>query len=109
MHQSALVHYYARARVHVLPSWFETCGLSSLEAAAMGCNIVITAKGYTRDYFGDDAFYCDPGNPGSILEAVMKAAAAKPSIQLAESIKINYTWERAAAMTLSAYQTVLNS
>ncbi|MBK7308934.1 MAG: glycosyltransferase [Chitinophagaceae bacterium] len=43
--QTALANYYARARVHVLPSWFETCGLSSLEAAAMGCNIVITARG----------------------------------------------------------------
>lgn len=109
MHQSALVHYYARARVHVLPSWFETCGLSSLEAAAMGCNIVISAKGYTRDYFGDEAFYCDPGDPASIREAVMQAVAAEPSRQLADSIKTKYTWEQAAAMTLSAYQTVLNS
>ena len=98
--QTALAHYYARARVHVLPSWFETCGLSSLEAAAMGCNIVITAKGYPRDYFGDEA---------SIREAVMQAATTATPMQLANSIKTNYTWERAAAMTLSAYQTVLHS
>lgn len=107
--QTALANYYARARVHVLPSWFETCGLSSLEAAAMGCNIVITAKGYTRDYFGDEAFYCDPGKPASIREAVMQAATTATPMQLADSIKTNYTWERAAAMTLSAYQTVLHS
>ena len=43
--QPELLKYYQQAKVHVLPSWFETTGLSSLEAAAMGCNIVITAKG----------------------------------------------------------------
>src|SRR6185437_8923134 len=46
--QQDLVKYYKRAKVHVLPSWFETTGLSSIEAAAMGCNIVITEKGDTR-------------------------------------------------------------
>jgi glycosyltransferase involved in cell wall biosynthesis len=34
--QQQLVSYYKEAKVHVLPSWFETTGLSSLEAAAMG-------------------------------------------------------------------------
>jgi glycosyltransferase involved in cell wall biosynthesis len=34
--QTVLVEYYKAAKVHALPSWFETCGLSSLEAAAMG-------------------------------------------------------------------------
>ncbi|HXB90915.1 MAG TPA: glycosyltransferase family 4 protein, partial [Puia sp.] len=28
--QKELVQYYRRAQVHILPSWFETCGLSSL-------------------------------------------------------------------------------
>ncbi|MCW3087399.1 MAG: glycosyl transferase group 1, partial [Sediminibacterium sp.] len=35
--QEELLQYYQKAKVHVLPSWFETTGLSSLEAAAMGC------------------------------------------------------------------------
>jgi glycosyltransferase involved in cell wall biosynthesis len=61
--QEELISYYKRAKVHALPSWFETCGLSSLEAAAMGCNVMITDKGYTREYFGNDAFYCEPGDP----------------------------------------------
>lgn len=107
--QTDLARLYAKACVHVLPSWFETCGLSSLEAAAMGCNIVISAKGYTRDYFGDEAFYCDPGNIDSIREAVKEAAKAAAPEQLADRIRNHYTWERAAALTLSAYQTVLHS
>lgn len=105
--QAELVSYYLKAKVHVLPSWFETCGLSSLEAAAMGCNIVITGKGYTRDYFGDDAFYCDPASAESIRSAIEKAAAAESNDQLKERIANNYTWEKAAALTLEVYKKVL--
>ncbi|MBI5858349.1 MAG: glycosyltransferase family 4 protein [Sphingobacteriales bacterium] len=105
--QDELVDYYRRAKVHVLPSWFETCGLSSLEAAAMGCNIVITDKGYTKDYFGDDAFYCNPEDPASILTAVEKAASVTSNKILQKRILEEYTWENAAAITLEAYKKVV--
>lgn len=48
-----LAAIYKAAKVHVLPSWFETTGLSSLEAGAMGCNIVVSPKGDTEEYFQD--------------------------------------------------------
>jgi glycosyltransferase involved in cell wall biosynthesis len=102
-----LASLYARAKVHVLPSWFETTGLSSLEAAAMGCNIVITDKGDTREYFGDDAFYCEPDNITSIKDAVEKAASAPINRALAEKIHNNYTWDKAAEQTKAAYEQVL--
>lgn len=103
-----LIGYYKKAKVHVLPSWHETCGLSSLEAAAMGCNIVVTEKGFTREYFGDDAFYCDPGDPASIYEAVEKAAQAECNKKLQQKIALHYTWQQAAATTLKAYQTIIS-
>ena len=49
----------------------ETPGLSSLEAAAMGKNIVVTTKGDTYDYFEDYAFYCEPDDIESIKNALM--------------------------------------
>jgi glycosyltransferase involved in cell wall biosynthesis len=106
--QEELVNYYRKAKVHVLPSWFETCGLSSLEAAAMGCNIVISDKGFVRDYFGDDAFYCQPGNMDSIYQAVSNAADSPSQKKLQEKILSNYTWRQAAVHTLEAYQKVLS-
>jgi len=105
--QEKLVDYYLRAKVHVLPSWFETTGLSSIEAAVMGCNIVITDKGDTREYFGDDAFYCDPADPKSILEAVEQASAAPPAEALRRKIMERYTWKQAATQTYRAYQSAL--
>ena len=90
--QRELVKYYQRAKVHILPSWFETCGLSSLEAGAMGCNIVITDKGYVREYYGDFAFYCDPDDPGSIYQAVDSAARSGLRTGLRNKILTNYNY-----------------
>jgi len=102
--QDALVKYYQQAKVHVLPSWFETTGLSSIEAAVMGCNLVITDKGDTREYFGDDAVYCDPAEPKSILVAVEKASSDTFNENLRKKILKNYTWKQAALQTLKAYR-----
>lgn len=105
--QNELVKYYEEAKVHVLPSWFETTGLSSLEAGAMGCNIVITKKGDAKEYFGDKAFYCDPGDPKSILQTVERASDTPYNEQLHKMIIEKYTWKQAAIETHKAYkQTV---
>lgn len=104
--QEELVHYYQRAKVHILPSWFETCGLSSLEAGAMGCNIVITDKGYTREYYEDHAYYCDPGDPASIFQAVDEAARAEVLPALRNKILTQYTWRQAASCIAQAYDQI---
>lgn len=105
--QQELVPYYQRARVHVLPSWFETTGLSSLEAAAMGCTIVVTAKGDTREYFGDAAVYCDPACSKSIYEAVATACLLPPDEALRIKIATQYTWQQASQRTAEGYKKII--
>lgn len=105
--QRELMEHYKKAKVHILPSWFETCGLSSLEAAAMGCNIVITDKGYSREYFGDKAFYCDPGDVNSIYESVIMAAREPVQRNLQAKVLNAYTWQQAAIHTQEAYRMIL--
>ncbi|MBE9666357.1 glycosyltransferase family 4 protein [Mucilaginibacter boryungensis] len=102
-----LVEHYRWAKVHALPSWFETTGLSTLEAAAMGCNIVITNKGDTQYYFEDYAFYCDPSSPESIYKAVDEASQAAYNKELYYRILENFTWQKTAEETLKAYQAVI--
>jgi glycosyltransferase involved in cell wall biosynthesis len=104
----ALPGYYAMARVHALVSWFETTGLSSLEAAAMGCALVITDKGDTRAYFGNDARYCDPASVTSIREAIADAYAASANPELRQRVLAQYTWERAAQATREGYERALS-
>ncbi len=105
--QDELVVYYKKAKVHVLPSWFETTGLSSLEAASMGCSIVITDRGDAKEYFQTDAFYCDPASPESILAAVEKASSAIAQESLRNKVLENYTWSKAAQATMDAYTKIL--
>jgi glycosyltransferase involved in cell wall biosynthesis len=105
---SELPRYYAACKVHALVSWMETTGLSSLEAGAMGANIVITDKGDTREYFGDLAYYCSPGSVDSIRAAVLAAHNAPRSPLLRDMILQRYTWDNTAQCTLAAYQNVLS-
>ena len=105
--QAGLIKYYRQAKVHALPSWFETTGLSSLEAAAMGCNVVISDKGDTKEYFEEKAFYCDPRSPESIYDAVEKASGHPYNDLLRKKIIASYTWQQAAIQTLIAYKQVL--
>ncbi|WP_165929506.1 glycosyltransferase family 4 protein [Pseudocnuella soli] len=107
MPQAELRQLYAAAKVHILPSWFETTGLSSLEAAIMGCNIVVTRKGDTEEYFGNLAVYCEPDNIESIKGAIMEAYN-KPNSELTRlRIAKHFTWKIAATKTLEVYKSVL--
>ncbi|RYD58737.1 MAG: glycosyltransferase [Sphingobacteriales bacterium] len=102
-----LFSVFASARVHALPSYFETTGLSSLEAAVMGCNIVVTNRGDQPDYFKGDAWYCKPDDVASIRKAVEGAYNAPYNIAFKQRILEHYTWQRAAEETLKAYKEVL--
>lgn len=106
--QEELKSAYAAAKVHVLPSWFETCGLVSLEAGLAGCNVVSTNRGYAKEYLKDFAWYCDPADINSIRDAVLKAYHAPKSEQLKNYILENFSWEKTAQRTLEAYQKVLD-
>lgn len=97
------------AKVHVLPSWMETPGLSSLEAAVMGCNIVVTKKGDTFDYFEDYAFYCEPDDINSIKKAIDLAYKNPFNYKLKEKILEKYIWEETAKETLKGYNSILNN
>ena len=104
---------YAAARVHALPSWIETCGLVTMEAALADCGVVVSTAGYELEYFRDLAYYCDPGDTRSIRTAVEAAYAnhdadAGRRAALKEVILRDYTWERAAALTKAAYERVLS-
>lgn len=98
---------YQVAKVHALVSWMETPGLSSLESAVMGCNIVVTKKGDTEEYFGDLAFYCEPDDINSIKKAIDEAFSSEFKADLKNRILDNFTWEHAAKNTLKAYEKAI--
>ncbi len=102
-----LADAYAAARVHVQASFYETVGLSSLEAALGGANVVVTANSGAREYLGDTAWYCDPTAPDSLREALTAAWSAPLRAGGGGDLAERYSWRRAAEMTAQGYEEVL--
>jgi glycosyltransferase involved in cell wall biosynthesis len=98
---------YALAAVHALPSWRETPGLVSLEAASAGCRIVSTSIGSAIDYFGEHAWYCEPDDLSSIRKAVEGALRSPASSDLRQRVLEEYNWQRAGEATLVAYKKAM--
>jgi glycosyltransferase involved in cell wall biosynthesis len=110
--QEQLASAYAAARVHALPSWVETCGLVTMEAALADCSLVLSTAGYECEYYAGYGYYCDPADADSIREAVRNAwdnhaADAARRRALRSTILQEYTWELAAQRSLLAYQSAL--
>jgi glycosyltransferase involved in cell wall biosynthesis len=103
-----LAVFYKLAKVHCLVSWMETTGLSSLEAGLMGCNIVVTEYGDTKDYFKNYAYYCEPNSLASIKDAVDKAYNKPVNPELKKLILENYTWRITAQKTVEAYEEIID-
>lgn len=106
--QPELLQYYCRAKVHILASWFETTGLSNLEAGVLGCNLVVGERGDVAEYFGNFVYYCDPEDINSIKNAVNNAWNKEPSENLKQHILNNFTWKHAGEITLTAYKNILS-
>lgn len=105
--QDRLWSLYRACAVHALPSFFETPGLSSLEAGLAGARIVTTPNGSTREYFGERARYANALSVRSIAAAIGHSLAEPPPPDLPALVREKYTWDRAAAITLDAYRRVL--
>lgn len=103
-----LYHFYSKAKVHALPSLSETTGLSTLEAASFGVNCVVSIHGPITEYFGFDAFVCDPQNVNSIKNAVLEAWRTPKSNKLKKRVLNNFNWEKTAEKTLIAYEHILS-
>ncbi len=100
---------YRACEVFALPSLLETPGLAALEAAAAGARVVVTEEGSAREYFGEGAFYVDPGSEESIRRALRTALDADWDEGLQQRVLSNFTWDRAASELCEAYERVLNS
>lgn len=97
--------YFKYAKVCISASWFETSGLTSLDALFMGTNVV-AAGDRAKEFLGDYASYCDPGSVESIKEALRKELTNKnPS--LSSEFKREFTWKHCAELTYQTYLDLL--
>lgn len=100
---------YKACSAFVLPSLVETTGLSALEAGVSGAPIAITKVGATWDYFGRDAFYCDPHSKRSIRATIRSALAAGRCDDRARRLLSHFDWSSVANMVRDCYSDVLHA
>ncbi|MFH4468709.1 glycosyltransferase family 4 protein [Vibrio diabolicus] len=101
-------YLYSHCKVFCLPSFYETPGISALEAGLRGANIVVTSVGGAEDYFDDMALYVDPYSEDDI-EYKLKAAWARSwsneeRKKISNHIKQEFSWNSVAQKTLHYYK-----
>jgi glycosyltransferase involved in cell wall biosynthesis len=101
-----LVRYYLQSEIHVMPSWFETTGLSSLEAAFLGCKVIVSPMGDTKDYFEDMVGYCAPDDISAIRKAIDSTHENVLDERLKEKVIHTYNWTTTALKTAEVYAEI---
>lgn len=81
------------SRGHIQPSFIETPGLASLEAATMGLPVIVSKTPPVEEYFSENAIYCDPKNIKSINGAIQKLYNIDNNINNKEWI-YKYDWNK---------------
>lgn len=71
--EEELCNLYRRAKVFTLPSLQEGVGMVALEAAAYGCEIVLTNYGAPKEYYDGKALLVNPKSVDEIGQGVVKA------------------------------------
>lgn len=102
-----LASAYAACKVFVLPSLYETPGLSAMEAALAEANIVITPHGGPKEYFKDMVEYIEPKSVSSIEEKLRLALLKKPDPKLKKHILERYTYRAVADKLEQIYRDVI--
>jgi glycosyltransferase involved in cell wall biosynthesis len=98
---------YRFAKLHVLPSYMEIPGLSSLEAAASGCTIASTMEGCAHEYFKDYALYLNPYDEKSIINTVEAGLKQRKNSKLKNYVMENYHWSKCIDQLYSSYKSLL--
>lgn len=97
---------YRFADVHVLPSWRETPGLVTLEAAACGCPTVSTTRSPFEEYLGGISVPVDVSHSSNISAAITEALQLPREHWQDGAVRVrsDFTWEKAATQTAYAYE-----
>ena len=98
---------FSKAKVHALISFYETTGLSTLEALKAGCQTVITSRGAQHEIFNNHAFYCEPDDPASIKNAIENALYCEDVHS--DWVKENFSWVKAAKDISDIYVSLIYS
>jgi glycosyltransferase involved in cell wall biosynthesis len=95
----------AGAEAFVMPSALETPSIAALEAAAMGCRLLVTEVGSATEYFGQDAIYVNPASVESMREGLARVLVAETD-HLRNRVRSRFMWDGVVTELERAYDRV---
>jgi len=102
--------FYSGADLFVFPTFSEGFGLPPLEAMACGTPVVASNATSVPEVVGDAAMLVDPYRHEDIAEGIFKCLTdnevRRELILKGMARARKYTWQKAAAQTVSAYEKV---
>jgi len=99
----------AASDLFLFPSWYEAFSLATIEAAACCLPVVATRINGAEDFIQPgrtgEFIEHDPGKIAAVLKPLIRDASRRRWLgaNARRSVEENYTWERVAALTESAY------
>jgi glycosyltransferase involved in cell wall biosynthesis len=105
-----LTELYARAAVFAFLSEYEGFGLTPLEALASNVPIVVLDTPVAREVYGAAARYVQGSDLDGIATALrsilLSPSSAADEMAQAPAVLARYSWDRAAADTLTALEDI---
>jgi glycosyltransferase involved in cell wall biosynthesis len=102
---------YRRARVFVYPSLYEGFGMPVLEAMACGVPVVASTTPALAEVAGEAALLVKPNDPTGMSRALDRLwndwEFRDTMIEKGQARAAEYTWARAAGLTMQVYQRLL--
>jgi glycosyltransferase involved in cell wall biosynthesis len=108
-----LSRLYREATVFAMPSYYETFGISCLEAMAFGLPVVATTAGGLPEVVEDGVtgILVSPGDPAALAEAILAllndpARARRMGCAGRERVLAHFTADRVARRMIEVYESV---
>jgi len=99
---------YRGAYATVHPSFYEGFGLTPLEAMSCGCPVIVSTAASLPEVCKDAAFYIDPHEPKSIVDAVEALGASRQTwIEKGLKRAKEMSWSRSVQQHIEAIESLL--
>lgn len=108
-----LANIYRRAKILLMPSFYEGFGLPALESMSCGTPVIASNVSSFPEVLGDSAILVDPYDHNAIASAILSVIKDDKLCRLYADKGLKraaeYSWERTARETVAVYEKVASS